>query len=226
MYTLPDSCVSQFQKSYNLYKSYMSNTLYVAHVDAWNFSVGDHGMLFYECYECILFIHRWLDDNEEDGKIVRELRLQTQRPDILDKQLVSTFIIINSYALCKVLCVLLCENLTVCYYSQKYPLLFITGVWITYCKLRLPVVHVGRILYKYWVIASEQSLIGTKGLFFEKFTHLSKAVTPEQFKLHSPYLDILCTMVGARTLFIMGDDDFHHQAHNIDLQGHNTLLVR
>ena len=41
-------------------------------------------------------------------------------------------------------------------------------------------------------------------------------ITPERFKLHSPYSHQIWIMVRARTLFIKDD---------LDLQGHNTLLA-
>ena len=55
--------------------------------------------------------------------------------------------------------------------------------------------------------------------------HLVSMITPERFKLHTPYLHQVCIIVGARTLFIMGDLDLHLQCYDLDLQVHNTLLV-
>ena len=44
-------------------------------------------------------------------------------------------------------------------------------------------------------------------------------ITPEQFKLLSPYSDQRCIIIEARTIYIMGDLDLHLQGHDFDLQG-------
>ena len=50
-------------------------------------------------------------------------------------------------------------------------------------------------------------------------------ITPEQFKLHSPYSHQRCTIVEARTIFIMGDLDLHFQGHDFGLQGQHLASM-